>query len=586
MYRTIGGVFVLLGLWSVSAAAQINIAGEWVGRYHEDQIDRVPGDVNGDYTGIPVNDAARRYAEIWDVSRIGVLEHQCQPYNSVHIWRGPHQFRIWETKNPDTQEVIAYEMFYGHFMQRRTIWMDGRAHPPAYAPHTFVGFSTGKWNGDILTVTTTHIKKEYLRRSGIPSSDQTTMMEYFTRHGNLLSHVTIATDPVYLTEPYITSEEFVYMDRGNQNWIYNCEYTNETGSEKYKVPHWLPGKNEFVDDWADKFGIPLAAAWGGAESLYPEYMPKLEAAMANKTPLTVRSDSQPADVPADKQIPQGEIKTVHVKGNVYMLVGAGANIAVNVGEQGIIVVDTGSAEMGDKVLAAIRQLSTKPIRWVINTHMHPDHTGANEQISLSGQSVNGNPAPIIAYETTLAQMTEAGRPINSRPINTFFDEQRDFPFNGEAVFLRHVPRGHSDGDVFVYFRASDVLVAGDLFLTTTYPVIDSKLGGGVQGFIDGLAAIMDLTVPEHHQDGGTYVIPGHGRISDEADVVEYRDMIVKVRDRIQDAISRGLTLAQVRAEKPTLDFDRRYGSDTGAWTTDMFIEAVYNDLRQLNQRSN
>jgi glyoxylase-like metal-dependent hydrolase (beta-lactamase superfamily II) len=269
-----------------------------------------------------------------------------------------------------------------------------------------------------------------------------------------------------------------------------------------------------------------------------------------------------------------------------MIVGAGANIAVNVGEQGIIVVDTGSAEMGDKVLAAIRQLSNKPIRWVINTHMHPDHTGANERISLSGQSVNGNPAPIVAYETTLAQMTEAGRPINARPINTFFDEQRDFPFNGEAVFLRHIPNGHSDGDIFVYFRSSDVLVAGDLFLTTTYPVIDSKLGGGVQGFIDGLAEIMDITVPEHHQDGGTFVIPGHGRLSDEGDVVEYRDMIVKVRDRIQDAIGRGLTLAQVKAEKPTLDFDRRYGSDTGRATTDMFIEAVYNDLRQSNQRSN
>src|SRR5262245_39221334 len=177
MHRVIGAAFVLTAFLVVPAAAQVNIAGEWTGRYHEDQTDRVPGAVHGDYTGIPVNDAARRDADIWHVSRIGVLEHQCQPYNSVHIWRGPHQSRICETKHTDTQEVIAYEMFYGHFMQRRTIWMDGREHPPAYAPHTFIGFSTGKWNGDILTVTTTHIKKEYLRRSGIPSSDQTTMME-------------------------------------------------------------------------------------------------------------------------------------------------------------------------------------------------------------------------------------------------------------------------------------------------------------------------------------------------------------------------------------------------------------------------
>jgi len=579
----VSALFLLL---RVPVFAQINIAGEWVGRYHEDQVDRVPGDVNGDYTGVPLNDAARRYAGVWDVSRIGVLEHQCQPWGAALIWRGPHQFRIWDTKNPDSQEVIAYEMFYGHFMQRRTIWMDGRPHPPAYAPHTFMGFSTGRWNGDILTVTTTHLKKEYFRRSGIPASDQMTMVEYFTRHGNLLSHVTIATDPVYLTEPFISSEDFVYMDRGNQNWIYNCEYTNETGSDKYRVAHWLPGKNEFVDDWAAKHGIPLEAAWGGAESLYPEYQPKLEAALANKTPLTVRAESQPAHVPADRQIPQGEIKTVHVQGNVYMLVGAGANIAVNVGDQGIIVVDTGNADMGDKVLAAIRQISDKTIRAVINTHAHADHTGANEQISLAGKSVNGNPATIMASEAVLAQMTEEKRPISARPLNTFFDDQRDFPFDDEAVFLRQLPNGHSGGDTFVYFRASNVVVAGDLFLTTTYPVIDSKLGGGLQGFIDGLAAIMDVTVPKHHQDGGTYVIPGHGRISDEADVVEYRDMIVKVRDRLQDAIERGLTLAQVKAEKPTLDFDRRYGSDTGPWTTDMFIEAAYNDLRQSRQGSN
>ena len=146
---------------------------------------------------------------------------------------------------------------------------------------------------------------------------------------------------------------------------------------------------------------------------------------------------------------------------------------------------------------------------------------------------------------------------------------RDFPFNGEAVFLYHVPKAHTDGDVFVYFRGSDVLVSGDLFLTTTYPVIDAKYGGGVEGFISGLNKMLDIAVPKYLQDGGTYVIPGHGRVGDEADIVEYRDMIVIIRARIQDMIKRGMTLDQVKAAKPTLDYDTRYGNPTA------FIEAIY-----------
>ena len=267
-------------LWTGTAVwAQVNLAGEWAGRYHEDQLDRVPGDVLGDHTGLPINDAARRYAETWDVSRVSVLEHQCQPYNVAHIYRGPLQFRIWEDKDPGTQEVIAYQIFIGTYMQYRTIWMDGRPHPPEFAPHTHMGFSTGKWNGDILTVTTTHIKKEFYRRSGTPSSDLTTMIEHYMRHGTLLSHVIIVTDPVYLTEPLVESQEFVLMERGNQNWLYNCEYTMEVPKPKNDVPHFLPGQNPFLKDFADKYGLPFEAVWGGAETTYPEYQSKVEAMM-------------------------------------------------------------------------------------------------------------------------------------------------------------------------------------------------------------------------------------------------------------------------------------------------------------------
>jgi len=157
-------------------------------------------------------------------------------------------------------------------------------------------------------------------------------------------------------------------------------------------------------------------------------------------------------------------------------------------------------------------------------------------------------------------------------LNTFFEDSRDFYFNGEAIFLYYIPHAHADGDVIVYFRGSDVVVAGDIFLTTTYPVIDAKYGGAVDGVVTGLNKILDITVPKYLQEGGTYVIPGHGRVSDEADVLEYRDMVVIIRDRIQDMVKRGLTLDQVKAAKPGLDYDGRYGNSTS------FIEAIYADL--------
>jgi glyoxylase-like metal-dependent hydrolase (beta-lactamase superfamily II) len=187
--------------------------------------------------------------------------------------------------------------------------------------------------------------------------------------------------------------------------------------------------------------------------------------------------------------------------------------------------------------------------------------------------VNGNPAAIIAHEEVLARMTAASRPITERPLNTFFEPARDFHFNGEAIFIHHFP-GHTAGDAFVYFRGSDVLVSGDLFLTTTLPVIDETDGGGVDGFIAALNKMLDIAVPKNLQEGGTYVIPGHGRVGDEADIVEYRDMVAIVRDRVRDMVRRNLTLDQVKAARPTLDYDGRYGAESGA----RFVEALYRGL--------
>jgi glyoxylase-like metal-dependent hydrolase (beta-lactamase superfamily II) len=562
-------------LAAVPAFAQINFVGEWSGRYHEDQPDRVPGEEPGDFSGVPINDAARLFADSWDVARHSILEHQCAPYTLPYMFFGPNQFRIWQEHNEDTQELLAIRMHLGTYQQERTIWMDGRQHPPDYAPHTFMGFSTGVWNGDTLTITTTHIKAGYFRRTGIPASDRLTVVEHWIRHGNVLSQVTIATDPVYLSEPYIRSQEFVLMDRGNQNWLYNCEYVMEVPKDKNEVPHYLPGANPWIGEFSAKHAMPEAGVRGGAETLLPDWKPGAK-------PLPARPGANGGFKPEDQpqHLNAGEVKAVHVQGNVHMIVGAGANIAVQAGEDGVLVVDTGNPGSSDKVLAAIKQIAPgKEIRWVVNTGMSPDHTGGNESVSKAGRTVNGNIAAIVSHENTAARMVKAGVADSARPFNTYFEPSRDFPFNGEPIMLFHDDATADDTGTIVMFRRSDVIATGDLFRTEGYPVIDLANGGSIDGTIAGLNRLLDLTVPSKMlEEGGTYVIPGHGRISDEHDVAMYRDMLVIIRDRIKNMVQKKMTLDQVKAARPTLDYDGRYGADTGPWTTAMFIEAVYREM--------
>ena len=579
------GVLLLLAVLAASggsAYGQVSLVGDWTGRYHEDQPDRVPGIEPNDYSGLPVNEAARMFADSWDVERTTVLEHQCQPYTMPYLFHGPLQFRVWEERQPDSQEFIAIKFYIGTYQQWRTVWMDGRPHPPEYAPHTFMGFSTGEWHGDILTVTTTHIKAGYFRRSGIPNSDRTTLVEHFMRHGNVLSHVTIATDPVYLTEPYIRSQEFVLMERNNTNWLYNCEYANEVPRPKHQVPMFLPGKNPWLAEVGAKYAMPQEAVRGGAATTRPEYAETIRSGKATRAEglpvpavpdqVALTADTKPTTVPA------GEVRTVHVQGNVHMIVGAGANIAVQTGPDGVVVVDTGGAGMGDKVLAAIRGLSDKPIRWIVNTTFRPDHIGGNESIAFAGKTVNGNVAAVVSHENANAHMIAAKVPDQGRPYNTFFETSRDFPYNGEAVILYHGGAASSDADTMVFFRRSDVIVAGDLYSTTAYPVIDLANGGSVAGSIAALNQILEMAVPSKYlQEGGTFIIPGHGRISDEADVVEYRDMLVIVSSRVRDMVERGMTLDQVKAARPTLDYDGRYATPAGPTSTAAFVEALYND---------
>jgi cyclase len=278
-----------------------------------------------------------------------------------------------------------------------------------------------------------------------------------------------------------------------------------------------------------------------------------------------------------------------VQGSVYVLMGDGGNITVQVGKDGVMLVDTGFAPLAPKAMAEIRKLSDGPIRWIVNTHVHTDHTGGNAEMAKLGMTRESVGAPrIVAQSNVLNRMTtpapgEAKIPEAAWPNDEYFLPSKDFFFNGEAVVVYHVPAAHTDGDSIVFFRRSDVLSTGDVFTPGSYPIIDLARGGSVKGEIDALNRIIDITVPAKYQEGGTLVIPGHGRLCDEADVVEYRNMLTVIRDRFEDMIKKGMTLEQVKATKPTLDYDTQYGATTGFWTTDMFIDAVYKSLSEKKQ---
>jgi cyclase len=583
MMRAIGILLVLIA--PVPAFAQRDLAGHWAALYHEDQPHRIPGPDLGDYTGIPLNDAGRLKADSWDASILTLREHQAKPHPSTYSLRGPANIRITRVFDPATQQTIGYELFGTFGQATRVIWLDGRSHPPAHAAHTWAGFSTGRWDGDALEVTTSHLKAGWLQRNGVAHSDRATMTERFIRHGNNLMVVTIVDDPIYLAEPFIRTT----------NWILNpdqevrrtqFDVVDEVAVRRRgDVPHHLPGSADAtrkLTEFAAKYGLSADGARGVAATTYPEFVRGSSRGGSSASPEAL----------VDKSDPPGQIHAVHVQGNVYVLVGAGGNIVVQAGDEGVLVIDTGGGARGADVLAAIRTISDKPIRILINTHVHPDHTSANETIAATGKALSGNApgnsglalanARVLAHENVLKRMSAPSgepspRPFAAWPTETFFGEDKELFFNDEAIQLFYLP-GHTDGDLIVFFRKSDVVASGDLFLTTTYPIADAQHGGNVNGIIAGLNRILDLTIPRDKQEGGTYVVPGHGRLSDEADVVEYRDMLTIVRDRVQDLVAKDKTLTEVKAARPTLDYDGRYGAMTGPWTTDMFIEAVYRDV--------
>jgi cyclase len=297
------------------------------------------------------------------------------------------------------------------------------------------------------------------------------------------------------------------------------------------------------------------------------------------------------------------LDVVQLRPNFYVIGGAGGNIVVQLGPDGVILVDSGSTERADLVLAAIRRLTPLPIRYIINTGMDADHVGGNDKLARAGLSIlpgavvagaglnddllsNFGRASVLAHENVLARLSaptgqQSRAPSELLPTKTFFYRMYSMYLNGEGIQVIHQPAAHTDGDTIVFFRRGDVIATGDIIDTTRWPVIDTRRGGTVQGELDALNRLMDLSIhnlPLQWQADRTFLVPGHGRVYDKLDLLEYRDAVTVVRDRVQALIDEGKTLAQVKAANPTLGYRSEYGADTGPWTTDMFVEVVYNEL--------
>jgi hypothetical protein len=259
---------------SFNAQPGIDLSGAWSPAPDEESIGDPP---IADYLGVPITEGARAVGLAWSPSRVTVPEHQCQVHVSAYIYGGPLNLRVWEERDKQSQKLEDIRMYISTYEQNRTIWMDNRPHPPEAAAHTWMGFSTGKWEGNTLTVYTTHIKEGYLRRNGLPESDRATLIEHFMRHGDFLVHVSEVTDPVTLTEPFVRTQVFRRIDAEGQNWLYPCESVVEIANRpRGAVPNYLPGQNPFISEFAKKYKLPLAATLGGAETMYPEFQRKMK----------------------------------------------------------------------------------------------------------------------------------------------------------------------------------------------------------------------------------------------------------------------------------------------------------------------
>src|ERR1051325_3692359 len=492
-YRSGVPAVIVCLLWAIMPAAvgaqpprtltPPDISGEWALFNDED-----PGALGalgqpplGDYLGIPFNEAGRMRADTSAESIWGTPEYQCRPHSAPHQWRGLGGARILKEQDPLTREIKAYHI---QFMRSLDwpVFMDGRPHPPAWAPHTRAGFFTGGGIRKTPNITTTHLKDGYLKRGGPQTSDMYLATDFLTRHGDTLTIVTSVDDPIYMEEPYVESTTYTYDLTSNVN-METCNGTSfaeNGGTDRHHVPHFLPGQNTALTEWLKKDNwIPVEPTRGGAVTTYPEYRAN---APAPRVPMS--KTAVDATKAIGEQSPRdGQVHLLPVQGNVYMLVADGTNIAVSMGADGVMLVNTGAPAMADKVLAAINQLANvtvtppgpntcfgancpgtwgwaspymnsvisspappRPIRYIVNTSAAPEHAGGNEKIASAGffprgasfgAAVEGigRAGAFCADDNVQNRLSNA--PAPAQPTDTFFDEFQKLPeyFNGEAVIL-------------------------------------------------------------------------------------------------------------------------------------------------------
>jgi glyoxylase-like metal-dependent hydrolase (beta-lactamase superfamily II) len=583
------------------APAQNDVAGDWdqagggIFGFQEEFLDRGGGPDLGDYAGLPINDALRYKASLYSPSWLTVPEHQCLPHPSTYQYRSPGGLSIVKEFDAVTQRLVAYR-FYGSYGLARTVWMDGRPHPPANARHTYEGFSTGRWEGNRLVVETTHLKAGFLRRNGIAHSDRARMLEYFVRHDDYLSLVTAVDDPLYLDEPFVRSTDFRLDPRANarlaefggfvnggngegfgaSDVFYKCAPSEEIAIERGRVPSFMPGANDNLDMFAKRHNVPLEAALGGSATLYPEYAARLRArGTGAELPPSAGRAARPTQAPA-ADVPAAA--SLHVAGQVWLVTAGDHNAAVQVGPEGVLVVNTGSEAVADAVLAEIARIAPdQRIRVIVDTDDLAAHIGGNAKLA-TGPTPRAQRAAVIAHENASLRIATAGLSDMHSPTDTFFRGTRELFFNGEPIEIVHVPNATSDGDVLVFFRKSDVVVAGAVIEDLTYPVIRLDDGGTINGTLAALNLMLDITIAEWRAQGGTMVVPTRGRIYDEGDVAEYRDMLTIIRDRVQDAIDKGLTLEQIKAARLARDYDGRYGAESGPASAGEFMTTMYRSL--------
>ncbi len=591
-----------------AAAAQTEVGGDWdqagggIFGFQEEFLDRGGGPDLGDYAGLPINDALRYKASLYSPSWLTVPEHQCLPHPATYQYRSPGGLSIVKEYDPVTQRLVAYH-FFGSYGLARTVWMDGRPHPPATARHTYEGFSTGRWEGNRLAVETTHLKAGFLRRNGIAHSDRARMLEYWVRHDDYMTLVTAVDDPLYLDEPFVRSTDFRLDPRANtrlaefggfanggdgegfgaSDVFYKCVPSEEIAIERGRVPSFMPGANDSLDMFAKRHNVPLAAALGGSATLYPEFAQTLRAggSVANIAPNAAPNagrSRRSAEPPAPAAPVASTVASMHVAGQVWLVTAGERNVAVQIGDEGVLVVNPGPEALADAVLAEIHELAPdKRVRIVVMTDDDIQHIGGTAKL-VTGPTPRAQRAAAFAHENASLRIAAAGLSDRHAPTDTFFRGTRELYFNGEPIEIVHLPEATTDGDVLVFFRRSDVIVAGSVIPDLTYPVIRTDEGGTVDGTLEALNRILDFTIAEYRAQGGTRVITDRGRVYDEGDVAEYRDMLTIIRDRVQDAIDKGQTLEQVKAARLARDYDGRYGAVSGAATADAFMTTMYRGL--------